>query len=108
MYLVHELLPNVAVVALLVKSDNPNAESAVRDAREAARLLGMELHPLKARTAQEIDTARSAPRGFHSGKYHRTEFFVPGARREENRPSMCLPVKPVGESDAGNPRDPVR
>jgi putative tryptophan/tyrosine transport system substrate-binding protein len=55
--LLHELLPNVAVVALLVKSDNPNAESAVRDAREAARLLRLECHPLKAQTATDIDTA---------------------------------------------------
>jgi hypothetical protein len=49
--LLHALLPNVLVVALLVKSDNPNAESALRDAREAARSLRLELHPLKAQTA---------------------------------------------------------
>jgi putative tryptophan/tyrosine transport system substrate-binding protein len=55
--LLHELLPNVLVVALLVKSDNPNAESVLRDAREAARSLRLELHPLKAQTATDIDTA---------------------------------------------------
>lgn len=53
--LLHELLSNVTVVAVLVKSDNPNAEYVIRDAREAARLLGLEIHPLKARTAQDID-----------------------------------------------------
>jgi putative ABC transport system substrate-binding protein len=57
--LLHELLPNVGVVALLVKSDNPNAESAVQDAREAARLLRLEFHSLKAQTAKDIDTAFS-------------------------------------------------
>ena len=54
--LLHELLPGIAVVGLLVKADNPNAESAVRDAGEAARLLGLEFHAFKAQTAQEIDT----------------------------------------------------
>ncbi len=53
--LLHELLPNVAVVGLLVKSDNPNADAAIGDAREAARSLGLELHPFKAQTAQEIE-----------------------------------------------------
>jgi hypothetical protein len=55
--LLHALLPNVLVVVLLVKSDNPNAESTLRDAREAARSLRLELHPLKAQTATDIDTA---------------------------------------------------
>jgi putative ABC transport system substrate-binding protein len=53
--LLHELLPGVAVAGLLVKADNPNAESAIRDAGEAARLLGLEFHAFKAQTAQEID-----------------------------------------------------
>jgi putative tryptophan/tyrosine transport system substrate-binding protein len=55
--LLHELLPKVTVVALLVKSDNPNADSVIRDALEAARVLGLEIHPLKARTAQDIEAA---------------------------------------------------
>ena len=55
--LLHELLPNVTAVALLVKSDNPNAASVVRDARDAARLLGLEFNSLSARSAQDIDTA---------------------------------------------------
>jgi putative tryptophan/tyrosine transport system substrate-binding protein len=55
--LLHELLPTVTVIAVLVKSDNPNAESVVRDAQEAARLRGLELRPLSARTAQDIDVA---------------------------------------------------
>jgi putative tryptophan/tyrosine transport system substrate-binding protein len=55
--LLHELLPKVSVVAMLVKHDNPNAESITRDARETASLLGLRLHVLNARTAQDIDTA---------------------------------------------------
>jgi putative ABC transport system substrate-binding protein len=48
--LLHELLPKVSVVAMVVKQDNPNAESITRDARETARLLGLQLHVLNART----------------------------------------------------------
>ena len=55
--LLDEPLPNVLVVALLVKSDNPNAASVLRDAREAARSLRLELHPLKAQTVTDIDIA---------------------------------------------------
>jgi putative ABC transport system substrate-binding protein len=54
--LVRELVPNVAVGAVLVNPNNPNAESNVRDAREAARLLALQFHVLNASTAQDIDT----------------------------------------------------
>jgi putative ABC transport system substrate-binding protein len=55
--LIHELVPNVAVGALLVNPNNPNAESLARSARETALSLGLQLHILNAGTAQEIDTA---------------------------------------------------
>jgi putative ABC transport system substrate-binding protein len=55
--LLHELLPNAAVVALLVKADNPNVESILREAPETARLLGLQLSVLDARTEQSIDAA---------------------------------------------------
>jgi putative ABC transport system substrate-binding protein len=42
---------------MLVKADNPNAESTTREAREAARLLGLQLHVFDVRTAQDVDTA---------------------------------------------------
>jgi putative tryptophan/tyrosine transport system substrate-binding protein len=54
--LVRELVPDVAVGAVLVNPNNPNAESNVRDAREAARLLALQFHAFKASTAQDIDT----------------------------------------------------
>jgi putative ABC transport system substrate-binding protein len=55
--LIHELIPNVAVGAMLVNPNNPNAESLARNARETALPLGLQLHILNAGTAQEIDTA---------------------------------------------------
>jgi ABC-type uncharacterized transport system substrate-binding protein len=55
--LIHELIPNVAVAAMVVNPNNPNAESVARNARETALSLGLQLHILNAGTAQEIDTA---------------------------------------------------
>jgi putative tryptophan/tyrosine transport system substrate-binding protein len=55
--LIHELVPNVAVGAVLVNPNNPNAESLARSARERALSLGLQLHIFNAGTAQEIDTA---------------------------------------------------
>jgi putative tryptophan/tyrosine transport system substrate-binding protein len=39
----------------------------VRDVREAARLLGLEFHPLKAQTVQDIDAAFASLPGQHVG-----------------------------------------
>jgi putative tryptophan/tyrosine transport system substrate-binding protein len=55
--LIHELVPNVAVAAMLMNPNNPNAESLAKIARETALSLGLQLHILNASTAQEIDTA---------------------------------------------------
>jgi putative ABC transport system substrate-binding protein len=55
--LIHEVAPNVAVGAMLVNPNNPNAESVARNARETALSLGLQLHILNAGTAREIDTA---------------------------------------------------
>src|SRR6266851_1170292 len=56
--LLHEVVPNATVFALLVNPTNPNiAESTARDAQEAARSLGLQLHVLNASTERDIDTA---------------------------------------------------
>jgi len=55
--LIHELAPNVAVGAVLINPNNPNAESVARDARESARPIGLQFHVLNASTDQDIDTA---------------------------------------------------
>jgi putative ABC transport system substrate-binding protein len=58
--LLHETLPNVSVLGMLVNPDNPEAETETRDAQAAARALGLEFQILNARTGQEIDTAFAA------------------------------------------------
>jgi putative tryptophan/tyrosine transport system substrate-binding protein len=55
--LLHELVPNVAVIGLLVNPDNPTAEIQSREAQVAARKLGLELHIVHARTERDFDAA---------------------------------------------------
>ena len=53
----HEAVPKAGVVGVLVNPTNPNAEPDMREAREAARKLGLELHILKASSDDDIDAA---------------------------------------------------
>jgi len=53
----HELLPDAAIVAMLVNPANPIVEPESRATKDAARSLGVHLHILRASTAEEIDTA---------------------------------------------------
>jgi putative tryptophan/tyrosine transport system substrate-binding protein len=55
--LLHELVPNATVVALLANPKFPSAESETREAQAAARALGLNLIVLNASTEQEIDVA---------------------------------------------------
>jgi len=54
--LLHELVPAVTVIALLVNPTSPFAETLSRDAQAAARTLGLQLHVLQASTEREFDT----------------------------------------------------
>ncbi len=55
--LLHELVPNATVIALLMDQNFPDAVSQVPEAQEAARTLGLRLVVLYAATASGIDTA---------------------------------------------------
>jgi len=55
--LLHEVVPNAAVIALLVDQNVPDAVTRVPAVQEAARILGPQLVVLKIRTASDIDTA---------------------------------------------------
>ena len=55
--LLHELVPNAAVIALLVDLNVPDAVSQVPAVQEVARTLGLQLVVLNARTASDIDMA---------------------------------------------------
>ena len=55
--LLHEVVPNAAVIAFLVDQNVPDAVTRVPAVQEAARILGLQLVVLKVRTASDIDTA---------------------------------------------------
>jgi putative ABC transport system substrate-binding protein len=55
--LLHELVPNAAVIALLVDLNAPSATSRVSQVQVAARALGLQLVVLNVRTPSDIDTA---------------------------------------------------
>jgi putative ABC transport system substrate-binding protein len=65
--LLSELVPQAKVIALLVNSDNPNAERIVGEVREAAQAKRRQLNILKAGTEAEIDAAFATLLQLHVG-----------------------------------------
>jgi len=56
--LLHELVPKAVRIAVLVNPANVQvAETTLRDTSEAARVLGLQTHTLKASTSEEIEAA---------------------------------------------------
>jgi putative ABC transport system substrate-binding protein len=55
--LLSDLVPQARTIALLVNPTNPNAERIMRDAQEAARAKGVQLHMLQAANESGIDSA---------------------------------------------------
>jgi len=55
--LLHELVPNATMIAVLVNPKYPDAETQVRELQDAARTLGLQVHILKASSEGDFDTA---------------------------------------------------
>jgi putative ABC transport system substrate-binding protein len=55
--LLSELVPQAKAIAILVNPDDPSANDDIRDAQEAARAKGMQLHVVKASSDSEIEPA---------------------------------------------------
>jgi putative ABC transport system substrate-binding protein len=55
--ILHDVVPNTAVIAALVNPTNPQAAADTREALEAARVLGLQVHVLNARNESDIDAA---------------------------------------------------
>ena len=55
-----DLVPSASTVAFLVNPQNPIAEPNVRDAKEAAQILRLQVRVLNASTEAEIDLAFAA------------------------------------------------
>jgi putative tryptophan/tyrosine transport system substrate-binding protein len=58
--LLHELVPNAAVVAMLVNPHNPTTGTELRGVQETARALKLKLHHLEASVERDFDTAFAA------------------------------------------------
>ena len=54
--LLHDLLPRVVAIAYLMNPKNPNADSELSAAQEAANSLGIDLHVLRASSESELET----------------------------------------------------
>jgi putative ABC transport system substrate-binding protein len=55
--MLHEAVPSAAIVGVFVNPSNPNAELNAREAQDAARTLGLQLHVLNVSTDRDIDAA---------------------------------------------------
>jgi putative ABC transport system substrate-binding protein len=58
--LLHELLPKVSAIGMLVNPTFADAETYVRTVKEAALPLGLQIHAVRASTADDFDTAFAA------------------------------------------------
>jgi putative tryptophan/tyrosine transport system substrate-binding protein len=58
--LLHDTIPTVKVIALLVDPNFPGAETESRDIQEAARARGLQIHILNAPSEDEINSAFAA------------------------------------------------
>jgi ABC-type uncharacterized transport system substrate-binding protein len=65
--LLHELLLDAAIIALLVNPTNPNAEPLRRDVQAAASTLGLQVHAFEARTDDDLGVAFNAMRQLKAG-----------------------------------------
>jgi putative tryptophan/tyrosine transport system substrate-binding protein len=81
--LVSELVPQAAVIALLVNPNNPIAERTMRDVQEAARAKGVQLQILKAGTEGEIDATFATLLELQAGALVVVADPFFGARREQ-------------------------
>jgi putative ABC transport system substrate-binding protein len=55
--LLREIVPNAALIAVLVNPTGPNSEAQSRDIQEAARAVGQKIHILHASSEGELDTS---------------------------------------------------
>lgn len=65
--LLHELIPKVIVIALLVNPSHPLAERQTRDLQAAARGFGLQVHILHARNDRDFDAAFASAAKLRAG-----------------------------------------
>jgi putative ABC transport system substrate-binding protein len=60
--LLRELVPNAALIAVLLNPNNPPAATQLKDVQEAARTLGQQIHTLHASSEAELEAAFATAR----------------------------------------------
>jgi putative tryptophan/tyrosine transport system substrate-binding protein len=55
--LISELVPKVSAIGVLVNPSNPNVEAAIKGVREAARVVGRQVHVLNATNERDLEMA---------------------------------------------------
>jgi putative ABC transport system substrate-binding protein len=58
--LLREIVPNAALIAVLVNPTGPNSQTQLDDIQEAARAVGQQIHVLRATSEEELETAFEA------------------------------------------------
>jgi putative ABC transport system substrate-binding protein len=80
--LLHELLPKATVIGMLVNPNFAEAEFHAKEAQEAARSLGVQIHVVRASTVDEFDAAFSIlVQQKVGGLFHANDAFFLGERR---------------------------
>jgi putative ABC transport system substrate-binding protein len=80
--LLHELLPRSTAIGMLINPNFAEAESHAKEAQEAARSLGVQIHVVRARTVDEFDAAFSMlVQQKAGGLFHANDAFFLGERR---------------------------
>jgi putative ABC transport system substrate-binding protein len=82
MELLHQLVPNAKVIALLLNPNNTNADLETNDSKVAAHALGLELVLVKAGGADDIDKAFASLAELHVGGLLISGDVLFNARRE--------------------------
>jgi putative tryptophan/tyrosine transport system substrate-binding protein len=80
--LLHELLPKATVIGTLVNPNFAESEFHAKEAQEAARSLGVQIHVVRASTVDEFDTAFSTlVQQKAGGLFHANDAFFLSERR---------------------------
>ena len=88
--LLHELLPKATVIGTLVNPNFAECEFHAKDAQEAARSLGVQIHVVRASTVDEFDTAFSTlVQQKAGGLFHANDAFS----LSERRPLIALAAR---------------
>jgi putative tryptophan/tyrosine transport system substrate-binding protein len=88
--LLHELLPKATVIGTLVNPNFAESEFHAKEAQEAARSLGVQIHVVRASTVDEFDTAFSTlVQQKAGGLFHANDAFF----LSERRPLIALAAR---------------